>query len=260
MSWTRRTAPVALAAAFALLSARDARADIHGWTLCTPSIFHSCHSVSIATTPIIAGNVRVGTGISVSVTNLQGSGYAFDNTTLSGLFRVLFTSRDLSQPMGFAVAPHFATMTGPGASGGAQWYYETGTSVGTQNTVRYVDNYPFSQDVIGGCASGAVLFGLYNTSANTCGFNASAVFSFNSGNIIDAGQFDDVFIEAFGPGDFDFCFADPNKAPDDGFAACDVQKEFVINATPEPVTIALLGTGLFGIGGVRLRRKRTPTA
>jgi len=35
-----------------------------------------------------------------------------------------------------------------------------------------------------------------------------------------------------------------------------VQSESLTQVTPEPVTIALLGTGLFGIAGARLRRKK----
>jgi hypothetical protein len=251
----RSTRRLLLALSVAALVPGVARADVHGWTLCTPSAFHSCHSVSIGTTPIMIGSTRVGTGITVSVTNLQGSGFLSDNTSLSGLFRVFFAGRNTG-PMVNSIAPFNATMTGPGASGFANWTMETGTQNGTQ-TVGFTDGQPSINGAIGGCASGVLAFG-FVTTANTCGTAAMAVFSFTSGSIFDAGQMETVFIAAAGPtdSDFDFCFSDPSAAPDPGFPACDVQSEFVTTVTPEPVSIALMGTGLFGIGGARLRRRR----
>src|SRR3954469_4920571 len=148
----RSTRRLLLALSIAALVPGVARADVHGWTLCTPSAFHSCHSVSIGTTPIMIGSTRVGTGITVSVTNLQGSGFLSDNTSLSGLFRVFFAGRNTG-PMVPFIAPFNATMTGPGASGSASWTMETGTQAGTQ-TVSFTDGNPTVNGTIGGCASG----------------------------------------------------------------------------------------------------------
>jgi hypothetical protein len=258
MRFTRRFVLLALSIAASAALPDSARADVHGWTLCTPSSFHSCHSVAIGTTPLMAGSVRVGTGITVSVTNLQGSGYASDNTALSGLYRVFFGGRNFPFPMPPSFAPYGATMTGAGATGSATWTMETGVQVGTQ-TVHYTDATTLGSGTVGGCASGALIFG-FTTSANTCGPNAVAVFSFTTGAIFDAGQMETVFIQALGSNEVDYCFSDPSAAPDPGFPTCDVQDEYILYATPEPVTMVLMGTGLFGIGGARLRRRRKDTA
>jgi hypothetical protein len=255
MRFSTRPVFLAFLSAAALAAPSIARADVHGWTLCTPSSFHSCHSVAIGTVPIMTGSVRTGTGITISLTNLQGSGYASDNTAFSGLYRVFFGGRNFPLPMTFSLLPYNGTPTG-GASGSANWYMETGVQPGSQGTVHYVDASPNGNGIIGGCSSGTLAFGL-TQSAKTCGAAQSVVFNFTTGNIFDAGQMETVFIQAFGaPDTFDYCFSDPSAAPDAGFPTCDVQDEYLTTVTPEPISMALLGTGLFGIGGARLRRRK----
>lgn len=257
MRRTKYVLPIVLVAASAAFPS-SARADVHGWTLCTPSSFHSCHSVAIGTTPIMTGSVRTGTGVTITLTNLQGSGYASDNTSLSGLYRVFFAGRNFPLPMLPSFSSYSGTMSG-GASGSANYYIETGVQMGTQ-TVHYTDTFANGSGVIGGCASGPLAFGFVQ-SAKTCGAGQSVVFNFSTASIFDAGQMETVFIQAFGGQEtFDYCFSNPGAAPDPGFPTCDVQDEFVTTVTPEPITMALLGTGLFGIGGARMRRRKQTQA
>ena len=256
MSWSKRAAVgVALLSIPVLASSARAQSR-HGWTVCTPQSFSSCHSIEIGTTPIDIGNVRVGTGVNIKITNLQGSGYAHDNTTLSGLIEVIFNGQHVNNI--FTLQPINSTPVGPGSTGSVHWTAETGTQAGING---YVAGYPADSEAIGGCASGSLLFNNYTTLANTCGFNAFAVFNFTTGNIFDASQFDDLFIEAVGPTDAGFCFTDVTQGNGDpNIPQCNTYNEYVISNAPEPVTMALLGTGLFGVGGAGLRRRRKSAA
>ena len=257
MSWSQRAAAVGVAVLAIPVLANSARAQSrHGWTVCTPQSFSSCHSIEIGTTPIDIGNVRVGTNVNIRITNLQGSGYAHDNTTLSGLIEVIFNGQHVNNILTFQ--PVASTAVGAGSTGSANWTAETGTQAGING---YVAGYPFTSDAIGGCASGNLFFNNYTTAANTCGTSAFAVFNFTTGNLFDANLLDDAFIEAVGPTDAGFCFTDVTKGNGDpNIPQCNTYNEYVITNAPEPVTMALLGTGLFGIGGAGLRRRRKSAA
>ncbi len=230
---------------------------LHGWTVCTPQSFSSCHSIEIGTSPIMSGNVRTGTGVQFKLTNLQGSGYVHDNTTLSGLIEIIFNGQHING-IQLTFQPIASTPVGPGSTGSAHWTAETGTGFGLGG---YVAGYPADSEAVGGCASGSLFFNNYFTTANTCGANAFAVFNFTTGNIFNANQFDDLFIEVVGASDAGFCFTDISKGNSDpDIPQCNVYQEYVTSPTPEPVTMALLGTGLFGIGGAGLRRRRKSVA
>ena len=258
MRFGHRALTLAALVAFPLLSQAANAQVTHGWTICTPGGFSSCHSVAIGTTPLMTGSVRTGTGITISVTNLQGSGYAFDNTSISGLFQVFFAGKNFSSPMLFSLNnSSTATLTGPGASGSVTWTTETGFNV--SNAANYATAYAGGSGLIGGCAGGPLSFG-FTTGAQTCGTGASAVFNFTIGTIFDANQMDNVFVESIGANDqFGYCFTDP-AAYDPGFPTCETKNEYLVNVTPEPVTIALLGTGLVGIGGAYRRRRKGDAA
>jgi len=111
----------------------------------------------------------------------------------------------------------------------------------------------FQRSLIGGCGSDALP---YAYGGFTCAPNSAFTFSFAIGVAADANEFAAAFISAYGVRDNDFCMSDPSQYPPFAYPACDVQSESLTQVTPEPVTIALLGTGLFGIAGARLRRRK----
>lgn len=268
----RRCVTGALVAAMAglAMAPRAARAQtwIHSWTLCTPGSFSSCHSVSIETEAVLnSSNVRTGTLISISEHNFQGQGYALDNTTSSGLYDVNFVAPGESFTSGGG-APTTGAPSG-GATGTPTWTREWGTyNQGTIGNVpitgAHVEAYAGSSTgfpLIGGCGTNS-LGTLYVYGGHTCTPGSTITFSFSLDQIIDANQFTAVGIEALGVGaPGGECYSDPNVYGSGPLSvpACDLQSNTTTETTavtPEPATIVLLTTGLFGIGGVGLRRRK----
>lgn len=210
------------------------------WTTCSAGAVRSCHSVTLMTQGNFSGTTRVGTSVVLTVRNLQGS-HAADNMAWSALSAVrMYRSGILAA--GTAAAT-------PSLSGGATgttsaWTWGTGGS-GAWGNIRVLAG---TTNRIGGCAAGGT-----GNSMWTC--PGQVVFSISSSEIFNADQFSELHLTWGGSPSAGSCTTDQTRAGT-ALALCDPQQTtMTTTVTPEPITMALLGTGLLGIGGARLRRR-----
>jgi len=237
-------------AAMALLwaLAGPVRADTHTWVLCTPSSFHSCNSVALITTPLMTGATRTGTLVTIMVANLQGSN-PHDNTAWSYLWLAQFWS-NASTPIS---VDRYESGTDAGTLEGA---------TGTGTTADYNDGDATLQDGTYVTAKNFAVAGCNQGSApvSTCGAGQFVSFSWTSNGIFDARNFNTVEIAVWGANfAYDQCESDPSalKYAPTYYTRCDdLSESSTTDVAPEPTSLALIGTGLFGIAGAGLRRRR----
>ena len=250
----RRTlAPLALVLCAATTAAE---ASLRAWSLCTPGALRSCHSVSIATLPVISGGIRTGTAITISVTNLQGSGLPNTSSLPTGLYQLVLTG-PITTPIQTTAPAQSAVMTGAGATGALAWQRITlNAAVGGLFAWIELRGIGSSPALLGGCTSGATIVGAMT--ARTCGAGAAAVFAFSIQGVIEATQLDNLSVFAYGARGSATCFSNPGAVPFHG-QACDVLSD-PLAPVPEPGTLIMLATGLLGVGGGGARRRRRATA
>jgi len=229
---------ILIGAALPLLAASESSAAS---TYCTAGSLNACASVIVE---------KLGDQVMIRVRNLQGQ-VPGDNTWYSGLFGV-----DLYMP-GVTGFSNFTMQTegSVGTNGTpAPWqatYYKN------QNMVR-VWGSPLDAAGISGCNDGTGTPFQF-TAYQTCAQDGWVVFSFTTHGTWDPANATvrwsgNAYTDPSGKKQAFFCGM--SGADEDCGYVGDYVAPPPSNVTPEPVTLALLGTGLAGVGGAAARRRR----
>ncbi|MDH5283855.1 MAG: PEP-CTERM sorting domain-containing protein, partial [Gemmatimonadota bacterium] len=208
-----------------------------GWnntTICGGNAFSTCASVAVSAVWDGSGNVTV----TMQVTNLSGQNGTFANTVFTqvGLWNV---------PAGTAYGPNSTVLSQGNSLSGWQPGNSGLSGAGIQKDVRGMDP---TNGINGGIASGnkyTFTFTITNWQGSAPDFNTLGFAIHGQGG--PNGCSTKLVIQADGSANS----PDPN---DPAVQACGT------TVTPEPVTMSLLATGLAGMGGAGLVRRRRKQA
>jgi len=241
----KMTRVLAGASLLAVTSAGALRADFKDFSnRCTPGALRACASLQVFTTLNGSG----GTDVTILVRNLQGGpSWLGDNSGGSVISRIGIVTPVITGASGLSVAG----INGAGTIGtpGSQWLLRNPGGLGglIELTAGITTHGP------GGVVGCSAPWGGFPTSYfQTC--NGGWVsLSFTTTNAWSANAAEVAFLStsyAANNGGFE-CDTDNLATPR---PAC-----VIATATPEPVTMILLGSGLASMGGVGLVRRRKGT-
>jgi len=232
-----------LAALVAVTAGSASATEMQFNNYCTAGSIRTCASLKVVTNWNATLNRNE---VQVWVRNLQGT-HNMDNTGGSPITRVGLTAPILRNVRNFAVT----TDAGTGEYGNASSYWAMRNSL-IEGPVTFSTSVPNSSPEGGimGCVPypGAVV-----NYFQTCG-TGYVIFSFTTTNLWDASQAQVAWKIQTNANDQDF-YACRSDAPISSPEYCGSFDPIPPVATPEPVTVVLLGSGLAAMAGKYRRRK-----